>query len=166
MVTKKIAVFPGSFDPMTLGHFHLIKRAAALFDEVIVSISTNTSKHSFFSPEEKMKLAQEALLELANVKVYLHQKGLSVAFAKEHGAKYMIRGIRNVKDYEYEKEIAFMNQKLAPEIETVFLLADAQYSGISSSIVKEIAINDGEITAFVPVNVAAAMKLKIKRKME
>lgn len=161
-MTKKVAVFPGSFDPLTLGHIHLIERAASLFDEVIVSVSTNTHKHSFFTTEEKMALIQTALEHWINVKVVRHKSGLSVDFAKEHGASYMVRGIRNVKDYEYEKEIAFMNQRLAPEIETVFLFADAEFSGISSSIVKEIAINGGEVSQFVPNNIAAALKLKVE----
>lgn len=161
-MATRIAVFPGSFDPLTLGHVDLITRAADLFDEVIVSVSTNTNKHSFFTAEEKRKLSQEALVDLENVKVMLHQEGLSVDFAKEHGAHYMIRGIRNVKDYEYEKEIAFMNGCLAPEIETVLLLAKPQFSGITSSIVKEIAVNKGDISQFVPKNIAAAVKLKVE----
>ena len=122
---RKIALFPGSFDPMTNGHLNLIERSAKLFDEVIIGVFINTSKQTLFTPEEKKYLIEEATKEMPNVRVIMQETQLTVESAKSLGANFLIRGIRNVKDYEYEKDIAKMNQHLAPEIETVFLLAEA-----------------------------------------
>ena len=121
---RKIALFPGSFDPMTNGHLNLIERSAKLFDEVIIGVFINTSKQTLFTPEEKKYLIEEATKEMPNVRVIMQETQLTVESAKSLGANFLIRGIRNVKDYEYEKDIAKMNQHLAPEIETVFLLAE------------------------------------------
>lgn len=120
---RKIALFPGSFDPMTNGHLNLIERSAKLFDEVIIGVFINTSKQTLFTPEEKKYLIEEATKEMPNVRVIMQETQLTVESAKSLGANFLIRGIRNVKDYEYEKDIAKMNQHLAPEIETVFLLS-------------------------------------------
>ena len=116
---RKIALFPGSFDPMTNGHLNLIERSAKLFDEVIIGVFINTSKQTLFTPEEKKYLIEEATKEMPNVRVIMQETQLTVESAKSLGANFLIRGIRNVKDYEYEKDIAKMNQHLAPEIETV-----------------------------------------------
>ena len=125
---RKIALFPGSFDPMTNGHLNLIERSAKLFDEVIIGVFINTSKQTLFTPEEKKYLIEEATKEMPNVRVIMQETQLTVESAKSLGANFLIRGIRNVKDYEYEKDIAKMNQHLAPEIETVFLLAEEPYA--------------------------------------
>ena len=133
---RKIALFPGSFDPMTNGHLNLIERSAKLFDEVIIGVFINTSKQTLFTPEEKKYLIEEATKEMPNVRVIMQETQLTVESAKSLGANFLIRGIRNVKDYEYEKDIAKMNQHLAPEIETVFLLAEEPYAHVSSSLLK------------------------------
>ncbi|MBD9865962.1 pantetheine-phosphate adenylyltransferase, partial [Enterococcus faecalis] len=135
---RKIALFPGSFDPMTNGHLNLIERSAKLFDEVIIGVFINTSKQTLFTPEEKKYLIEEATKEMPNVRVIMQETQLTVESAKSLGANFLIRGIRNVKDYEYEKDIAKMNQHLAPEIETVFLLAEEPYAHVSSSLLKEV----------------------------
>ena len=137
---RKIALFPGSFDPMTNGHLNLIERSAKLFDEVIIGVFINTSKQTLFTPEEKKYLIEEATKEMPNVRVIMQETQLTVESAKSLGANFLIRGIRNVKDYEYEKDIAKMNQHLAPEIETVFLLAEEPYAHVSSSLLKEVLI--------------------------
>lgn len=157
---KKIALFPGSFDPLTLGHLDLIKRGAKLFDEVVVGVFTNTNKKSFFTPEEKQQLVAEATADLPNVTVVLQDQELTVASAKKLGATVMLRGVRSVKDFEYEKDIASMNQSLDPEIETVFLVTDPKFGFVSSSLLKEVFIFDGDIAPFVPANVFKALKEK------
>ncbi len=149
---RKIALFPGSFDPMTNGHLNLIERSAKLFDEVIIGVFINTSKQTLFTPEEKKYLIEEATKEMPNVRVIMQETQLTVESAKSLGANFLIRGIRNVKDYEYEKDIAKMNQHLAPEIETVFLLAEEPYAHVSSSLLKEV-LRFGAmcLTIFLPI---------------
>lgn len=157
---KKTALFPGSFDPLTLGHVEIIERGAKLFDEVIVGIFLNTSKKSFFTVEEKLQLTKEAFSHLPNVKVIAQESELTVSTAKKLGANFLLRGIRNNKDYEYEKEIMHMNHQLAPEIETVFLLSDPKYSYVSSSLLKEILFFNGDVQKFLPENVYQAIVKK------
>ncbi|WEG74337.1 pantetheine-phosphate adenylyltransferase [Vagococcus intermedius] len=159
---KKIALFPGSFDPFTNGHLNTVERASELFDEVIIGVLTNTTKQGLFTAEEKVTLIEESTKALPKVSVINQKAGLTVDIASELGAKFLIRGIRNMTDYEYEKNIASMNKKLNSNIETIFLLADDEYSNISSSIIKEIAKFDGDISAFVPQNVKDAMLKKLK----
>ena len=159
-MTKKIGLFPGSFDPFTSGHLNIIERSSRLFDEVIIGIFTNTTKQSLFTPAEKKTLAEEATKHLQNVRVLNQDAGLTVDIARSLGATSLIRGIRNATDYEYEKNIAFMNQQMDEEIESVFLLADARYASVSSSIIKEIAKFEGDITPFVPDCVALKIKAK------
>lgn len=160
MNSKKIALFPGSFDPFTNGHLNTVERASKLFDEVVVGIFTNTTKKPLFSPEEKRVLAAESVSHIENIRVVTQSEGLTINIAKELGANFLIRGVRNGQDYEYEKNIAFMNKQMDPEIETVFLLADESFSNISSSMIKEIAKFDGDVSAFVPENVNKALKVK------
>ena len=148
---RKIALFPGSFDPMTNGHLNLIERSAKLFDEVIIGVFINTSKQTLFTPEEKKYLIEEATKEMPNVRVIMQETQLTVESAKSLGANFLIRGIRNVKDYEYEKDIAKMNQHLAPEIETVFLLAEEPYAHVSSSLLKEVLRFGGDVSIFLPI---------------
>lgn len=150
---RKIALFPGSFDPMTNGHLNLIERSAKLFDEVIIGVFINTSKQTLFTPEEKKYLIEEATKEMPNVRVIMQETQLTVESAKSLGANFLIRGIRNVKDYEYEKDIAKMNQHLAPEIETVFLLAEEPYAHVSSSLLKEVLRFGGDVSDYLPPNI-------------
>lgn len=154
---KKIALFPGSFDPLTKGHLDTITRGAELFDEVIVGVFVNTSKKSFFLPEEKVRLIETSVAHLPNVRVILQEHELTVESAKTLGAKFILRGIRSVKDYEYEKDIAQMNQHLSPELETVFLLASPKYSHISSSILKEVIQFGGDVAEYLPPAIAKAI---------
>ena len=157
---RKIALFPGSFDPMTNGHLNLIERSAKLFDEVIIGVFINTSKQTLFTPEEKKYLIEEATKEMPNVRVIMQETQLTVESAKSLGANFLIRGIRNVKDYEYEKDIAKMNQHLAPEIETVFLLAEEPYAHVSSSLLKEVLRFGGDVSDYLTPNIYHALKQK------
>jgi len=157
---KKIALFPGSFDPLTVGHVDLIERGAQLFDEIIVGVFVNTNKKSFFSSEEKVQLIQEALIHIPNVRVIAQETELTVVAAKKLGAQFLLRGIRSVKDYEYERDIMEMNHHLAPTLETVFLLADAKHSFISSSLLKEILTFEGNVADYLPRNIYEAIVKK------
>lgn len=157
---SKIALYAGSFDPVSNGHLNLIQRGAALFDHLIVAVATNTSKKSLFTTDEKVQLMQENLTHLPNVTVVQHTGGLTIDLAKEWNATVLLRGIRNVKDFEYEADVAAMNKTQNKEIETVFLTADEKYRFVSSSLIKEVAMFGGDITGLVPENVNRAMKGK------
>lgn len=144
----KRALFPGSFDPLTLGHYDIIKRGITLFDEVIVAIGINADKKYMFSLEERKQFIKEAFADEPKIKVVTY-KGLTVEFCKEKGVGFILRGLRNPADFEFEKAIAHTNRKLT-EIETVFLLTAAKTSFISSSIVRDVIRNNGDYTKFVP----------------
>ena len=156
------AIYAGSFDPFTLGHLDIVNRASKMFDEVIVALGTNTSKKSLFTADEKLEMIQEVIDEYSNdnVKVIQFTDGLIVNLAKELDAKVMLRGLRSVTDMEYEMNIASMNKTQAPEIESVFLMADEKYRFVSSSLIKEIAQFDGDVSGMVPENIAKRMKEK------
>lgn len=158
MDTKnKIALYPGTFDPITNGHIDLVQRAAKLFDHVTVAIASNSKKNPRFSLETRISLAEEVLRDCPNVMV----KGfniLLVDFAKQENASVLIRGLRAVSDFEYEFQLASMNRNLAPEIESVFLMPADEYSFISSSLVKEVAALGGDVTKFVHPLVNDALK--------
>jgi len=145
------AIFPGSFDPITLGHFDIIKRGVPLFDEIIVAIGINAEKKYMFSLEERTKFIEEAFKDEPKVKVVTY-KGMTVDFCKEIEANFILRGLRNPADFEFEKAIAHTNRDLAP-IETVFLLTAASTSYISSSIVRDVIRNNGDYTKLVPDSV-------------
>lgn len=147
----KRAIFPGSFDPITLGHFDIIKRGITLFDEVIIAIGVNSEKKYMFSVEERTSFIEKAFANEPKVKVMTY-KGLTVEFCKEVKAKFILRGLRNPADFEFEKAIAHANRRLAT-IETVFLLTSAKTSYISSSIVRDVIKNEGDYTKFVPDSV-------------
>ncbi|MBP0903366.1 pantetheine-phosphate adenylyltransferase [Mariniflexile gromovii] len=147
----KRAIFPGSFDPITLGHYDIIKRGVTLFDEVVVAIGVNSDKKYMFSLEERKAFIEEAFADESKVKVVTY-KGLTVDFCKEIDAKFILRGLRNPADFEFEKAIAHANRRLAT-IETVFLLTAAKTSYISSSIVRDVIKNNGDYTKFVPDSV-------------
>lgn len=156
------AIYAGSFDPFTMGHLDVLERATKMFEEVVVAIGTNTSKKSLFTPKEKLQMIEEVMVEsgLDNVRVILHTDGLTVDLAKAEKANVMLRGLRSVTDMEYEMNIASMNKTQAPDIESVFLMADEQYRFVSSSLIKEIAQFDGEVSGMVPDLVAERMKEK------
>lgn len=157
-------IYAGSFDPFTMGHLDIVKRAAFMFEEVIIAIGTNTSKKSLFTPEEKLQMIEKVMYEchLENVRVILHTDGLTVDLALREEANVMLRGIRSIKDMEYEMDIASMNKIQQPDIETVFLMADEQYRFISSSLIKEVAMFDGNIKGLVPDHIAQLMIEKYK----
>ena len=144
---KRIAVFPGSFDPFTKGHEAVVRKALNLFDEVIVAIGVNSTKNYQFTLEKRTQHIRSLFSSSENVRVVNYQK-LTVDLCKAEGAQFIVRGLRDSKDFEYEKSIAHMNEVLAG-IETVFLLTNQEYSAISSSIIREIYKNDGDITQFV-----------------
>lgn len=155
---KKIAIYPGTFDPITLGHLDILKRACSLFDKVIVAIAPSESKRPMFTLEKRIELAKENLTNMPQVEV-LPLYGLTVEFAREHNAKAIIRGLRVVSDFEYEFQLAQMNRHLAEEIETVLLMPSRKYFFTSSSIIKQVAHFDvSKLSSFVPPNVITALK--------
>ena len=145
------AIFPGSFDPITLGHYDIIQRGISLFDELIIAIGINADKKYMFSLEERKKFITEAFKDEPKIKV-LHYQGLTIDFCKKTGAEYILRGLRNPADFEFEKAIAHTNRKLS-EIETVFLLTSSGKSFISSSIVRDVIRNGGDYSVLVPQTV-------------
>ncbi len=149
----KRAIFPGSFDPITLGHYDIIKRGVDLFDEIVVAIGINAEKKYMFSLEQRKHFIEEAFKNEPKVKVVTY-KGLTVHFCKEIKANFILRGLRNPADFEFEKAIAHTNRKLA-KIETVFLLTSARTSFISSSIVRDVIRNNGNYKILVPESVKA-----------
>ncbi len=150
-------MYPGSFDPITNGHVDVIERASLLFDTVSVVIARNSKKTPMFSEEERVAMAEEALVHLPNVKVLLYT-GLVVDFAVEHKIDVIIRGIRAVTDFEYEFQIALMNRKLSPDLHTIFMLPHERYTYLNSSIIRELGRYDQDISEFVPPGVARRMK--------
>lgn len=157
------AIYPGSFDPLTYGHVDIMKRAATMFDEVIVVIMTNDAKKPLFSIEERLQMLEETVKDIPGVKVAT-SKGLTVDFAHQHNASVIIRGIRAVMDYEYELQQSTINMMLADDIETVFLLAKPTYSFLSSSAAKTVASYGGDLSCFVPDNIAKCLQKKLQKK--
>lgn len=158
----KKAIYPGSFDPVTVGHLDIIKRASKLVDELIVVVLINESKTPFFSLEERVLMLEDELKELDNVKVTCY-KGLLVDFAKKENVNAIIRGLRGNVDFQYEIIMAQTNKALSESIETIFLITDSKYSYISSSTVKEVAAFGGDISKFVPKSVENKILKKIKQ---
>lgn len=156
----KVAIYPGSFDPVTNGHLDVIARATAIFDEVVVAIAHNVNKSSLFSPEERAELLRACTRSWSGVEVDIFS-GLLVDYVARVGAGVIIRGLRAVADFEYEFQLALMNRRLAPEVDTVFLMTDEQSFYISSSLVKEVALHGGDISAFVPDEVRQALGAKL-----
>lgn len=154
------AIFPGSFDPVTNGHLDIIKRSAAIFDEVFVVVLTNIAKKPMFSVNERQSFIQKATEKIPNVKVLSKEADLTVNVAQELEAQVIIRSVRNTQDLEFEQNIAAMNKRLAPAIETVILLTDPKYAFLSSTLVKEVARFKGELGNLVPPIVQAALSEK------
>ncbi|MDF2437049.1 MAG: phosphopantetheine adenylyltransferase [Bacteroidota bacterium] len=146
---KRIAIFPGSFDPITKGHENILQRALPLFDEIIIAIGKNSNKQSFFSLEQREKWIRQVFKNEANVRVETYT-GLTIDFCKKMNAKFILRGLRTSADFEFEKAIAQNNNMMAPEIETVFILPIPELSAINSTIVRDIVRNGGDATPFVP----------------
>ena len=157
------AVYPGTFDPITNGHFDLIERAARFYDRLVIAVADNQNKKSLFTLEERVELAKEVTKNVPNVEV-IGFSGLLVDFVKEINGHVLLRGLRAVSDFEYEFQLASMNRKLAPEIETMFMTPAEQYSFISSSLVREISSLGGDVSDFVNPSVGKALQevLKIK----
>lgn len=145
----KIAIYPGSFDPITKGHLDVLNTAAEIFDKVIIAVLKNTNKKGFLSVEDRVRLIKESVVELENVEVDSFE-GLTVQYAKSKDAKILIRGLRAVSDFEFEMQLSQSNTALAPEIKTIFLTTRPKYNFISSSTVKEIYTMGGDISKFVP----------------
>ena len=156
------AIYPGSFDPVTLGHLDIIRRSAEMFDEVIIGVLNNTSKTPLFSVEERVNMLSEVVSDIPNVRVERFG-GLLIDFARQNGVKTIIRGLRAVTDFEYELQIAQSNRKVAPEIDTVFLTTSIDYAYLSSSIVKEYASFGVDVEQFVPAGVVDRIKEKYSR---
>ncbi|MBX3070196.1 MAG: pantetheine-phosphate adenylyltransferase [Thermomicrobiales bacterium] len=152
------AVYPGSFDPITLGHVDLATRAARLFEHVTVGIYTRSQKPgALFDPERRLSMAQDALAHIPNITVDSFS-GLTVDFAREHGASVIVRGLRAVSDFEYEFKLTHMNHHLAPDIEVVCLMTSSKHSFVSSSFIREVASLGGDVSALVPGNVNLALQ--------
>jgi pantetheine-phosphate adenylyltransferase len=154
-------MYPGTFDPITNGHQDLVRRAAGMFDRVIVAIASNPNKAPLFSLDQRVDLARRVLADLPNVEV-MGYSGLTVEFARKHGLSVVVRGLRAVSDFEFEFQLANMSRHLAREIETVFLTPQEQFTFISSSLIREIAVLGGETKEFVHPIVEAELK-KLKR---
>ena len=152
----RIAVYSGTFDPITLGHLDVVARAAGLFDQLIIAVAVAHHKKTIFSLEARVEYARSATKNIANVSV-LPFDGLVMDFCKTHQAVAVVRGIRNLTDFDYEAQMAAMNRKLAPEVETVFLLPEAHLACISSTLVREISKLGGDVSHMVTVNVLAAL---------
>ncbi len=162
---KTIAVYPGTFDPITLGHVDIVSRASPLFDTVILAVAASTSKNTVFSIDERVELSKGVLKHISNVEV---QKfgGLMVDFAREKKASVVLRGLRAVSDFEYEFQLAGMNRKLMPEVDTIFMPTSERYTYISSSLVREIAVYGGDVSDFVDPKVCEALKSRFEKSTE
>ena len=145
----KIAIYPGSFDPVTKGHLDILKNASEIFDKVIIAVAHNGDKKGFLTVEERVKLIKESIKDFDNVEVDAFE-GLTIEYAKKHGAEVLIRGLRAVSDFEYEMQLSQANSTLCKDIHTVFLITKPKYNFISSGTVKEILNNNGDISKFVP----------------
>ena len=155
----KTAVYAGSFDPITNGHLDILKAGAQMFDKVIIAVAQNNSKKNILTVDERIMLIKETTKDLPNVEVDSYE-GLTVEYAKKHNAQILMRGLRTASDFEYEMQISQTNRKLANDIKTVFLTANPEFSYVSSSVVREILANNGDVSKFVPPNVAEYLAKK------
>jgi pantetheine-phosphate adenylyltransferase len=159
---KKAAIYPGTFDPLTLGHLDVIQRAAQIFAPLMVAVAETPKKSSLFSVDERLQLAREAVKNLKGVEV-VPFRGLLVDFAHKNKVGVLVRGLRAFSDFEYEFQMALSNRKLASDVETVFLMTSEAYSYISSSVVREVADLGGDTSELVPPNVQAALVRKLRK---
>lgn len=162
---RRLAIYPGSFDPPTLGHLDVIERAAKLFDELVVSIGVNSSKHGLLSTEKRLECLRASVAHLSNVRVDQFE-GLLIEHVQALGAKTIVRGLRLTADFEYEFQMAMVNRRLAGEIETVFLMTKWEHSYLSSSIVREVALLGGDISGLVSVPVAQIVQQELASRAE
>lgn len=146
---ERIAIFPGSFDPITIGHVDIIKRALPLFDKIIISVGSNSEKKYFFSVEKRIQWIKMIFIKTPKIEVKSYNK-LTVEFAKDSNARFLIRGLRNISDFEFEKTIAHANSELNPSTESVFFLTKPKYSFITSTVVRDVIKNNGNYQEFVP----------------
>ena len=151
-----IAIYPATFDPITYGHVDIATRAASVFEKLVVAVYDRPLKNLLFTPEERSDMVRQALRHLANVEVDLYH-GLTAEFARHCGARVMVRGLRVLSDFEWEFQLALTNRQLAPDIDTICLMASQEYSFLSSSVVKEVAMNGGRVDAMAPAHVAEAL---------
>ena len=159
---NQTAVYPGTFDPITLGHEDLVRRASRLFDRLILAVADSRAKQPFFTLDERVEMAREVLKDLRNVEV-MGFSGLLMKFVQEQGARVVVRGLRAVSDFEHEFQLAGMNRGMYPDVETLFLTPGEQFMFISATIVREISVMGGDTTKFVPPSVAERLKTKIKQ---
>jgi len=158
-----IAIYPGSFDPVTLGHFDIIQRTAQIMDKVVIGVLNNSAKTPLFSVEERVNMLKGVTSDLSNVEVHCFD-GLLVDFAKSYNANVIVRGLRAITDFDYELQLSQTNRVIAPEIDTIFLTTNLKYSYLSSSIVKEIAFYNGDISGFLHPEITAKVKEKIQQR--
>ena len=152
MSTKRIAVFAGSFDPITLGHVNIVERALSLFDEIIVAVGHNSNKQTYFPLDQRLKWIREIFKNYPNVKVHTYE-GLTINFCKSMNARFILRGLRDGKDFEYERSLGMMNHAVANDIETVYLVTEPQYSAINSIIIRDLLKHGGDASQFLPKEV-------------
>lgn len=158
----RTVIYPGSFDPLTNGHLDVIQRAAKLFDKVVVAVATNESKHPLFTLEERRALVQRSIRHLSNVEADSFA-GLLMEYVERRGGQAVIRGLRAVSDFEFEFQLALMNRKLNERVETIFMMPKDTYTFLSSRIIKEIAALGGDVSAFVPAHVRAALTARLAK---
>jgi pantetheine-phosphate adenylyltransferase len=162
--SPRIAVYPGSFDPITLGHLNVMERASKLFDRLIVGVGVNVEKETLFSPEQRHEMIRAATAHLENVEIRTFA-GLAVAFVRQCGAKIMVRGVRPITDIAAELTMMMANRRLAPDVETLFMIADGELAHVSSSLIKQIAsvAADEELAKFLPRNVVPALRSRVSK---
>ena len=161
-----MAVYPGSFDPITLGHLNVMERASKLFDRLIVGVGVNVEKQTMFSADERLALIREATAHLQNVEIRTFTR-LAVTFVKQCGARIMVRGVRPITDIAAELTMMMANRRLAPDVETLFMIADGELAHVSSSLIKQIATvaDDAELSRFLPANVVRAVRARMEREL-
>src|SRR5256714_9835905 len=160
-LNNRIAVYPGVFDPIPLGHLDVIRRGCRIFDRLVVGVGTNPDKAPFFTPEERVHLVQQVVADFPNVEVRSFS-GLAVGFVRKEGAGVMLRGLRTTSDMEYEFTMSLMNLNLDPDIETVFLMAEAEYSHLSSTLIRQIATLGGSLENFLPPEIKTALEARVR----